>query len=68
MTSYRISAKGRKMFVALFGSQKIISTDLKGTKQSDFVTGFVAPVLSTAVHKGFVYAGDFTGRIYRVKG
>jgi len=62
-----ISAKGRKMFVALFGSQKIISTDLKGTKQSDFVTGFVAPVLLAHYHAGFLYMGDLTGQVYRVK-
>ena len=32
------------------------------------MTGFVAPVLSVATHKGYVYAGDLTGTIYKVKG
>lgn len=68
-----IAAKGKKLFVAMFGGLKttgpeVITTNVRGTVIRDFLTGFVAPVLSTAVHKGFVYAGDFTGRIYRVKG
>lgn len=68
-----ITARGKKLYVAMFNGLKttgpeVITTNTKGTVIRDFLTGFVAPVLSTAVHKGYVYAGDFTGTIYRVKG
>ena len=68
-----IAAKGRKLYVAMFNGLKltgpeVITTNTKGTVIRDFLTGFAAPVFSTAVHNGYVYAGDFTGTIYRVKG
>ncbi|MGK2933372.1 MAG: hypothetical protein ACSLFD_11530 [Solirubrobacterales bacterium] len=39
-----------------------------GTGAKPFLSGFVAPVLSVATHKGMVYAGDLTGTIYQAKG
>jgi len=67
-----IGSIGYRLYVALFngagkGPQVMrMGTDGKGAKP--FLTGFVAPVLSVATHKGSVYAGDLTGSIYKVKG
>jgi len=68
-----IGAIGSKLYVALFsgtaeaGPQVMrMKTDGSGIKP--FLTGFVAPVLSVSTHKGFVYAGDLTGSIYKVRG
>jgi glucose/arabinose dehydrogenase len=71
-----ITAKGHKLFVALFGGMtaktgpvgpEIIATNTTGTKISDFVTGFVAPVLLAHYHGGYLYMGDLTGQVYRVR-
>lgn len=65
-----VAAKGKKLYVALFNGTgagpEVVSTTTKGTTPKPVLTGFVAPVLSVASHKGFLYAGDLTGRIYRV--
>lgn len=66
-----IAAKGKKLYVALFNGlgtgPEVASTTTKGTAMKPVLTGFVAPVLSVASHGGFLYAGDLTGRIYRVR-
>lgn len=71
-----ITAKGHKLFVALFGGltarsgpigPEIMATNIKGSKIRDFVTGFVAPVLLAHYHAGFLYMGDLTGTVYRVR-
>jgi len=68
-----LAADGRKLFVAMFGGLPgngpgIATTDTSGSTPAPFLSGYVAPVLSVALHNGFVYTGDLTGTIYRVKG
>ncbi|MBN8866715.1 MAG: hypothetical protein J0H98_04110 [Solirubrobacterales bacterium] len=71
-----ITAEGRKLYVALFNGlhtkqgpvgPEIMTTNVRGTKIRDFVTGFVAPVLLANHHGGFLYMGDLTGTVYRVR-
>lgn len=71
-----ITSKGRKLFVALFGGltgksgpvgPEIMTTNVTGTLIRDFVTGFVAPVLLAKYHSGYLYMGDLTGTIWRVR-
>ena len=31
------------------------------------VTGFVAPTVGLGLHDGYVYIGELTGQVYRVK-
>ncbi|MDQ2700981.1 MAG: hypothetical protein M3Y23_06600 [Actinomycetota bacterium] len=67
-----ISARGKKLFVALFNGLPgqgpgIVTLNSNGTGVKPFLGGYVAPVLSVAHHKGFVYTGDLTGTIYRVE-
>lgn len=61
-----IAAKGKTLYVALFGSALVVRTDSTGAKPKTVLKGFVAPVVGVASHKGFLYAGDLTGQIYRV--
>lgn len=65
-----IAAKGKKLYVALFNGEgkgpEVVSTTTRKTPLKPVLTGFAAPVLSVASHRGFLYAGDLTGRIYRV--
>ena len=68
-----IGAIGKRLYVALFsGTAKagiqVMTMKTDGSGIKPFMTGFVAPVLSVATHKGYVYAGDLTGTIYKVKG
>jgi len=63
-----IAASGSELYVALFSTGEVARLGTDGSGLKPFLTGFAAPVLSVATHKGHVYAGDLTGTIYRVKG
>lgn len=67
-----IAAAGKRLFVALFTGlpktgPQVMTMKTDGTGIRPYMTGFVAPVLSVAVRKGDLYAGDLTGTIYRVR-
>ncbi len=63
-----IGAIGKRLYVALFSGMQVMTMKTDGSGLKPFMTGFVAPVLSVATHKGSVYVGDLTGSIYKVKG
>ncbi len=68
-----IGAIGSKLYVALFSGTagigpQVMQMKTDGSGIKPFLTGFVAPVLSVAAHRGFLYVGDLTGSIYKVKG
>jgi glucose/arabinose dehydrogenase len=63
-----IGAIGKRLYVALFTGMQVKTLKTDGSGVKPFMTGFVAPVLSVATHKGSVYVGDLTGSIYKVKG
>lgn len=62
-----IGAIGKTIYVALFGKQEIDRFAVGGGKPKAFLTGYVAPVTGLGIHKGYVYTGDLTGAVYRVK-
>ena len=66
-----LGAIGKKLYVALFGGlgtgPTVVSVPLKGGDPTPFLTGYVAPVVALGVNKGWVYTGDLTGAVYRVK-
>jgi hypothetical protein len=66
-----LGAIGKRLYVALFGGlgtgPEVVSVPLKGGKATPFLTGYVAPVLAIGVHRGWLYTGDLTGAVYRVK-
>jgi glucose/arabinose dehydrogenase len=45
----------------------VVSMPMKGGKPKTLVTGFVAPVVGLGVHHGWVYIGELTGQVFRVK-
>ena len=63
-----IGAIGQRLYVALFSGMQVATLKTDGSGFKPFMTGFVAPVLSVATHKGSVYVGDLTGSIYKVRG
>jgi glucose/arabinose dehydrogenase len=66
-----ISPIERTLYVALFGGlgqgPVVVSMNTAGKQVTPFLTGYVAPVLAVGTRRGFVYTGDLTGAIYRVK-
>ena len=65
-----LAADGKKIYLALFGGigqgPGIATTNSSGAPLRPFVFRQGPPVLSVALHNGYVYYGDFSG-IYRVK-
>ncbi|MDO8212824.1 sorbosone dehydrogenase family protein [Conexibacter sp. CPCC 206217] len=67
-----LGAIGDRLFLALFtGTGRgpaVVSVPLAGgSKTTPLLTGFAAPVVALGTNAGYVYAGDVTGAIYRVK-
>jgi glucose/arabinose dehydrogenase len=66
-----IGALGKQLYVALFGGlgqgPTVVSLPLKGGTPTPFLTGYVAPVVSVGINKGWLYTGDVTGTVYRVR-
>jgi glucose/arabinose dehydrogenase len=62
-----------RLYVALFGGvdesgPEVVSIKIgQGTRIRPVLTGFVAPVVALATHRGWLYTGDLTGAIYRVR-
>jgi glucose/arabinose dehydrogenase len=66
-----ISPIGQTLYVALFSGlgqgPVVVSMNTAGKQIKPFLSGYVAPVLAVGTRKGYVYTGDVTGAIYRVK-
>ncbi len=45
----------------------VVTMPIKGGAPKTLVTGFVAPVVGLGVHNGWVYMGELTGQVFRVK-
>lgn len=45
----------------------VFSQRVDGGRLKPLMTGFVAPTVGLAVHKGYVYVGELTGRVFRVR-
>jgi hypothetical protein len=46
---------------------EVLSVPLSGGKAKPLVTGFVAPVVGLGEHDGWLYIGELTGQVFRVK-
>ena len=66
-----LGAKGSTLYVALFNGTgrgpELVTIKSSGKKRKPFLTGFAAPVVAVGVSGGYVYAGDLSGSIYRVR-
>jgi glucose/arabinose dehydrogenase len=63
---------GNKLYMTSFlGSTgkagEVFSMPLKGGKLTPVVNGFVAPTVGLGQHNGFLYVGELTGQVFRVK-
>jgi len=45
----------------------VVTMPMKGGTPKTLVQGFVAPVVGLGVHDGYVYIGELTGQVFRVK-
>jgi glucose/arabinose dehydrogenase len=70
-----IAVHGGKLYMTSFAGQnptensggEVFTMGLKSHKLKPLVTGFVAPTVGLGYHKGYVYVGELTGQVYRVK-
>lgn len=67
-----IGVTGGKLYLALFTGTgrgpQVVSLPLAGGEQlTPVLNRFAAPVVALGIHRGFLYTGDVTGAVYRVK-
>jgi glucose/arabinose dehydrogenase len=66
-----IAAMGSTLYVALFNGTgrgpAVVTMPSRGGTPKPFLTGFAAPVVAVGVSGGYVYVGDLTGSVYRVR-
>jgi glucose/arabinose dehydrogenase len=63
---------GKQLYLSEFlgnggKSGLVVSMPMMGGSPKTLVTGFVAPVVGLGVHAGWVYVGELTGQVFRVK-
>jgi glucose/arabinose dehydrogenase len=65
---------GKRLYVSSFLSTTgkgpggaVYSMPLTGGKLKPVLTGFVAPVVGLGAHAGWLYAGELTGQVFRLK-
>jgi hypothetical protein len=69
-----IATLGSKLYLTSFLGRKgqgpggeVFSLGIGGGKLKPLMTGFVAPTVGLGLHDGFVYVGELTGQVFRVK-
>jgi glucose/arabinose dehydrogenase len=65
---------GKRLYMTSFGGLggkgpggEVLSKPVTGGAVRPLITGFVAPVVGLGVHAGWVYVGELTGQVFRVK-
>jgi glucose/arabinose dehydrogenase len=61
---------GKVLYMSEFGGAapgKVVSMPLSGGKVKPVLTGFVAPVVGLAANGHWLYVGELTGQVFRVK-
>jgi glucose/arabinose dehydrogenase len=69
-----IGLSGHRLYLSSFQGPKgkgpggeVFSLSLKGGPLKPLITGFVAPTVGLGIHGGYVYVGELTGQVFRVK-
>ncbi len=67
-----VGIMGQRIYLSEFvGNQGksglVVSIPLKGGKPRTLLTGFVAPVVGLGTNGGWVYVGELTGQVFRVR-
>lgn len=63
---------GKRLYLSEFlgnggKSGLVVSLPMSGGTPKTLVTGFVAPVVGLGVHAGWLYIGELTGQVFRVR-
>jgi glucose/arabinose dehydrogenase len=58
---------GKRLYMSEFGKQQVVSMPLGGGPVKPLVTGFAAPIVGLGADAGYIYIGEVTGQIFRVK-
>jgi glucose/arabinose dehydrogenase len=69
-----IAARSGKLYLSSFLGRKgqgpggeVFSLRIKGGHLKPLMKGFVAPTVGLGLHNGYVYVGELTGQVFRVK-
>ncbi len=69
-----IAARSGKLYLSSFLGPKgkgpggeVFSLRIKGGNLKPLMKGFVAPTVGLGLHNGYVYVGELTGQVFRVK-
>jgi glucose/arabinose dehydrogenase len=46
---------------------EVFSLSLEGGSLKPLITGFVAPTVGLGIHRGYLYVGELTGQVFRLK-
>ncbi len=58
---------GKRLYMSEFDKQQVVSMPLSGGAVKPLLTGFVAPIVGLAANAGYIYVGELTGQVFRVK-
>jgi glucose/arabinose dehydrogenase len=69
-----IGARGSKFYLTSFAGiggkgpgGEVFSLGINGGKLKPLITGFVAPTVGLGLNDGYVYVGELTGQVFRLK-
>jgi glucose/arabinose dehydrogenase len=69
-----IGLHGSRLYLSSFLGRKgkgpggeVFSLSRKGGPLKPLITGFVAPTVGLGIHSGYLYVGELTGQVFRVK-
>jgi glucose/arabinose dehydrogenase len=62
-----IASIGKNLYIAQFGKMRVVKLSITTKNVSPVLTGFAAPIVGLGIHNGFIYVGELTGSVYRVK-
>jgi hypothetical protein len=61
---------GGRLYISEFGAlspPQVVSMPLRGGPVKPLLTGFRAPIVGLGIHSGWLYVGELTGQVFRVR-
>lgn len=58
---------GKRLYMSEFGTKQVVSMPLSGGPVTPLLKDFVAPIVGLAADHGWIYVGELTAQIFRVK-
>jgi glucose/arabinose dehydrogenase len=65
-----LAVGGGRLYISEFGAQlpaQVVSMPLGGGQPQTVLSGFAAPIVGLGINAGYLYVGELTGRVFRLK-